>query len=113
VCENKSGELRSCTSCIIRQGFKDVVGELTENGATSHSKSVSITPLFPLKRGEGERLSTEAKKGCTRRIWYQVNRLGKKLIHRKTREGVGVKIKGLRKNLKSLAGEGIQSLRAA
>jgi hypothetical protein len=52
VCENKSGELRSCTSCIIRQGFKDVVGELTENGATSHSRSVSITPLFPLKRGE-------------------------------------------------------------
>jgi hypothetical protein len=40
----------------------------------SNTKSVSITPLFPLREGEGERLSTEAKKGCTRRIWYNVER---------------------------------------
>ncbi len=43
---------------------------------SSHTKSVSITPLFPLigergREGEGVRLSSEAKKGCTERIWYQ------------------------------------------
>jgi hypothetical protein len=44
------------------------------------TESVSITPLF-VKEGEGEkvrgrggereRLSAEAKKGYTRRIWYE------------------------------------------